>query len=172
MLKCLPISVFAVVFLGVVLDHASAASLSQAIKAERSGDSVAAFRILRPLAAGGNTDAEFELGQMYEYGEGVPKNATLALFWYRRSASSGVDTYQYRTGLAYETGRGTSPDGLQAVYWLRKAAAQGYAPAQGDLARIFLDGHLVPRDPEQAAFWRSKLESNPHFRRIELIPKR
>jgi hypothetical protein len=158
-------------FISTALTCASADPLKQAIKEKNNGDFAAALNVLRGLATRGNPDAEFELGEMYEYGEGVPRNATIALSWYRRSAESGVDSYQYIAGLMYERGWGTPPDGSRAVYWLRKAAIQGYAPAEGDLAEIYSEGKLVPSDAKQAAYWKSKEESNPHFRHLVLTPK-
>ena len=35
-----------------------------------------------PLAEQGNVHARFILGQMYQYGEGVPKNYRTAVKWY------------------------------------------------------------------------------------------
>ena len=45
---------------------------------------------LRIKAEKGDARAQFSLGNMYREGEGVPKDATEAVKWYRKSAEQGV----------------------------------------------------------------------------------
>ena len=40
--------------------------------------------------------AQFNLGGMYNYGKGVPKDAVQAVFWYRKSAEQGNSMGQVR----------------------------------------------------------------------------
>ena len=54
--------------------------------AYKRGDYVEAMRYYRPIAEGGNLHAQFNLGLMYEKGQGVPQNSIEALKWYSRAA--------------------------------------------------------------------------------------
>ena len=53
------------------------------------GDSHVALQVFRPLAGGGNTDAQYHLGYMYQTGTGVGQNSAEALKWYQRAALQG-----------------------------------------------------------------------------------
>jgi TPR repeat protein len=51
----------------------------------------AAFRILKPLAAAGNAEAQLLIGDMYNRGVGVRRDNSVAIEWYRKSAIQGND---------------------------------------------------------------------------------
>ena len=61
----------------------------------RSGDfatalrDATALRAWTPLAEQGSANAQFNLGGMYEYGEGVPQDYKTAAKWYRLAAEQG-----------------------------------------------------------------------------------
>ena len=44
---------------------------------------------IRQAAAQGDAEAQYQLGDIYYYGEGVSKNYTRAVEWYRKSANQG-----------------------------------------------------------------------------------
>jgi TPR repeat protein len=50
-----------------------------------------AFKWLSMAAKQGQPDAQVALGQMYENGEGVPKDYALAAYWYRKAADHTID---------------------------------------------------------------------------------
>lgn len=47
------------------------------------------FRETKLLAEQGNATAQHNLGYMYDFGEGVPKNDAEAVKWYRLAAEQG-----------------------------------------------------------------------------------
>lgn len=49
----------------------------------------AAYRQLLPLAVKGNKDAQYAIGYMYYYGEGIDCNKDLAESWLRKAAKQG-----------------------------------------------------------------------------------
>lgn len=49
----------------------------------------AAYKSLEPLAQAGNPDAQYALGYLYYYGDGVPKNENKAKYWMQRAATQG-----------------------------------------------------------------------------------
>lgn len=48
-----------------------------------------ALQRIRQAAAGGNAQAETELGVLYAHGNGVPQNYTRAFSWYGKAAAQG-----------------------------------------------------------------------------------
>ncbi|MBT3550832.1 MAG: sel1 repeat family protein [Rhodospirillaceae bacterium] len=48
-----------------------------------------AFKVLKPLAVGGNAEAQLMIGDMYNLGAGVGRDNSAAIEWYRKSAMQG-----------------------------------------------------------------------------------
>ena len=61
---------------------------------------------LKAAAEQGDADAQFNLGLMYDAGEGVPQNYTEAARWFRMAAEQGFADAQLNLGYMYDTGRG------------------------------------------------------------------
>jgi TPR repeat protein len=74
--------------------------------------------------------AQYNLGAMYNNGEGVPEDDAEAVKWYRLAAEQGLASAQSRLGLMYDNGEGVSEDDAEAVKWYRLAAGQGLASAR------------------------------------------
>ena len=60
----------------------------------------------RRLAEQGHAKAQYNLGLMYDNGEGVPENDSEAVKWYRLAAEQGIATAQYNLGIMYDNGEG------------------------------------------------------------------
>ena len=105
------------------------------------------------LAEEGDPMAQYELGIMYQNGEGVPQNYSKAVKWFRKAAEQGDSSAQYRLGLKYSVGHGVPQDYSEAVKWFRKSAEQGDAAAQLSLARIYDKGHGVQQNDILAYMW-------------------
>lgn len=58
-----------------------AGQVEDGIAAFNRKDYDAAVKLLKPLAEQGNPEAQYQLGYMYLYGTGLPKNYTEAWFW-------------------------------------------------------------------------------------------
>ena len=84
---------------------------------------------------------------MYADGDGVPKDAVLAVKWFRRSAEQGLPEAQYNLGMKYFRGEGLPNDAVLAVKWFRNAAEQGLVIAQSILGLMYARGEGVPKDP-------------------------
>ncbi len=80
-----------------------------------------AFGYWEPLAVDGHVNSQFQVGRLYEYGEGVEKDFENAMIWYQRAAQKGQGDAQYRIGLYYIN---ESPDKNEALglYWIQSAA--------------------------------------------------
>ena len=138
------------------------------------GDYANALREWRPLAEQGRVSAQFNLGWMYEYGKGVPKDYKTAVRWYRRAAvqrHAGTHFYegvaQAALGKAYFLGQGVPQDFSEALKWLRKAARQGTVDAYGPLVAImYLDIEDAGGDTEEAEYWLDKFVTSATWRKL------
>ena len=124
-----------------------------ALAAYQRGDYATALREWRPLAEQGNPEAQFNLGAMYERGQGVTQDDTEAARWYRKAAEQGNANAQFFLGVRYIEGKGVPQDYARAVGWWRKAAEQGVAEAQYNLGNMYYNGKGVPQDYVQAHMW-------------------
>src|SRR5215471_18541294 len=65
---------------------AGAGPLDDALAAEERRDYATALSIIRPLAERGIAAAQYELGDLYYEGRGVPQAGAEAAKWYRRAS--------------------------------------------------------------------------------------
>jgi TPR repeat protein len=89
--------------------------------------------------------AEFELGQMYFHGTGVPQDFSEAIGWFRKAAAHGSASAQIQLGFAYRHGWGVKQDYAQAEKWYDMAAASSPV-ARHNLAVVLARIHGDPGD--------------------------
>ena len=130
-----------------LLISAAAPLAAQTVKdgadAWQRGDYPKAVAIWIPLATKGDAEAQFDLGQAYRLGRGVPTNLATAQTWFERAAEQGQVDAQTTLGLMLFQ-NGDQPGGLK---WLRKAADQGEARAMLVYGTALFNGDGVPQDP-------------------------
>jgi len=109
-------------------------------------------------AQNGSAEAQYQLAQAYETGDGVPKDLAKAIDWYKKAADQGHAEAQFRLAQAYETGEGVKQGKnlAEAMKWYQKAADQGYAPAQFRIASAYETGNGVKKDLSEAVKWYKK----------------
>jgi TPR repeat protein len=112
---------------------AAFAGLKEGYAALIRKDYVAAMKEYRPLAEHGDAEAQYRVGRMYEFGQGVPQDKAQGIAWVRKAAAQNHADAQQELGFIYATGDGVKQDDVQAVEWFRKAAMQGNASAQYNL---------------------------------------
>ena len=96
----------------------SAQSVKAGIDAWQKADYSTAVAIWRPLAERGDADAQFNLGQAYRLGRGVPISLGQAKTWFERAAASGHLDAETTLGLLlFQNG-----DQAEGLKWLRRAA--------------------------------------------------
>ena len=121
----------------------SAQSVKAGIDAWQRSDYSGAVAIWRPLAEKGDADAEFNLGQAYRLGRGVPTNLSAAKTWFERAANQGhVDAETTLGLLLFQNGE--QAEGLK---WLKKAADQGEPRALLVYGTALVNGDSVTQDP-------------------------
>jgi len=121
----------------------SAQSVKSGIEAWQRSDYSGAVAIWRPLAEKGDADAQFNLGQAYRLGRGVPINLAAAKTWFERAAGQGhVDAETTLGLLLFQNG-----DQPEALKWLKKAADQGEPRALLVYGTALVNGDSVTQDP-------------------------
>lgn len=96
----------------------------------------------RPLAEKGDPDAQFNLGQAYRLGRGVPSDLKIAQSWYEKAAQQGHEQAQANLGLLLYD----NDQRKEALPWIQKAALNGDARAQYVLGIELNNGDLLPKD--------------------------
>jgi len=120
----------------------SAQSVKAGIDAWQRADYPAAVAIWRPLAEGGDADAQFNLGQAYRLGRGVQLDLSAAKVWFERAARSGhVDAETTLGLLTFQNG-----DRVTGLKWLKAAADQGEPRAMLVYGTALFNGDSVPQD--------------------------
>jgi TPR repeat protein len=104
-------------------------------------------------AESGDVVAQHNLGVRYENGEGLRRDYTEALKWYRKAAESGYAPSQNNLGNMYAEGIGVEKDNQEARKWYLKAAEQGLARAQYNLGIRSLKVESVARYSAEAIRW-------------------
>ena len=118
-----------VLYLGLTLICPILGDRDAALRANERHDFHKAFRARQELAKKGDAEAEFELGSMYEKGEGTGTDLREAARWYWKAAYQGLAQAQSALGMLYTSGRGVSQDSVQALLWLSLASRNGIAEA-------------------------------------------
>nr|WP_312491260.1 SPOR domain-containing protein [Sphingomonas sp.] len=122
------------------------ADVKAGVDAWARGDYRTAVEEWRPAAIAGDADAQFNLGQAYKLGRGVPVDPTLAESWFRKAAAQGHLQAADNYGLAmFQSGKRAD-----AVPWLEKSVARGEPRAQLVLGTMLFNGDGVTRDYPRA----------------------
>jgi hypothetical protein len=91
----------------------------------------------RKAADAGDTAGMVNLGAMYDLGNGVIEDYSIAAYWYRKAADAGNVDAMYNLGRMYENGQAVGvKDPIHARELYTKAAALGNAEAKAGLARL------------------------------------
>lgn len=135
---------------GIALSGLSASPLRAdvlaGVNAWEAGDYARAIREWRPLAEAGDADAQFNLGQAYKLGRGVPQDLAQAAEWFRRAAGQNHLQAADNLGLVlYDMGQKGD-----ALPWLQQSADRGEPRAQFVLAAELFNGERMSRDLPRA----------------------
>lgn len=118
------------------------ADVKDGVDAWQRGDYPAAVTEWRPLALAGDADAQFNLGQAYKLGRGVPADLTQAEDWYRRAAKQGHLQAEDNLGLILFTANRRD----EAMPYIIHSAARGEPRAQYVLGTAHFNGDLAAQD--------------------------
>lgn len=110
--------------------------------------------------AADSSETQFDIGEMYETGKGVPQDYAQAAIWYRKAAEQGNPSAELNLGFLYANGQGVPQDTAEAYFWFDLAAVGKGGAAFAKIAAQDRDkaaSHLTPADlsrvQERARKW-------------------
>lgn len=125
---------------------AARADVKAGVDAWQRGDFAAAVAEWRPLADQGDADAQYNLGQAYKMGRGVPQDLDIAESWYEKAAQQGHAPAAANLGLIlFQKG-----ERQKAIPWLKMAADADDPRAEYVLGTALFNGEIVARDTVRA----------------------
>jgi tetratricopeptide (TPR) repeat protein len=106
------------------------------VLANEDGNFEEAVKWYRKAAEQGVAKAQFNLGWMYDNGEGfLPEDKVKAAKWYRKAVEQGSGNSAFNLGMMYETGEGVTQDYAEALKWFRKAEELSNQPMMGEAVK-------------------------------------
>jgi TPR repeat protein len=105
------------------------------------------------LAKNGSANAQYNLGAIYDNGDGVPEDDTEAAKWYHQAAEQGQINAQFNLGVMYENGEGVVKSATEAASWYQKAADQGDYRSQYNLGVLYANGDGVTQSDSESYVW-------------------
>ena len=100
--------------------------------------------------------AQVNLGNKYDSGEGVEQDHEEAVKWFRKAADQEYAWAQDNLGNMYYNGYGVKQDYAEAFKWYRKAADQRDFYGQSWLGYLYANGKGVKQSYEEAIKWYRK----------------
>ncbi len=137
-----------------------------------AGDFAGAFEWCQRAADGELAWAQYNLGLMYQKGEGVAQSEAEAADWYRLAASQGFADAQQRLADLYYLGQGVPRNYTQAALLYRRAAEQGSARAQFQLGHLYDVGLGIEHDYTQYRYWTRRAAEQGHEEAIREVKRR
>lgn len=118
------------------------ADVKAGVDAWSRGDYATAIKEWRQPAINGDPDAQFNMGQAYKLGRGVPADLKIAEDWYRKAALQGHVQAEDNYGLVlFQNG-----DRQKALPFIEKSANRGEPRAQYLLGTALFNGDMVKKD--------------------------
>ena len=108
--------------------------------------------LLQREANAGNSEAQFQLGRMYDSGDKLERDRKKAITWYTSAANQGHAESQYRLAIAYLYGIGVTRNVANGESWLTKASQQNHAVAR-DMLPIYLANRSANQSTSIALSW-------------------
>ena len=124
---------------------------------ENNTDDIGATKLaeIRAIAKQGDAEAQYTVGEIYDYGESVQEDYAEAMKWFRLAADQGNAEAQFNLGVMYYFGVSVPKDYAEAMKWFRLAADQGYAEAQNNVGTMYGNGRGVQQNYTEAYTWLS-----------------
>lgn len=111
------------------------------------------FAEVKAVADTGNAQAQFELGERFHFGRGVPKDSTEAVSWWQKAAVQKFPQAEVRLGVAYGEGDGVPKNEQEGIKLFQAAADSGLPLAQVALGSSYFFGDAVPKNYQETFRW-------------------
>jgi TPR repeat protein len=148
-----------------LLQSQQATSLFNSAPTEMSVSDVTTISRLAAQAEAGNTESQFQLGEMYRKGSGLQQDLSKAAKLMESAAMAGYGEAEFSLGEMYEEGEGFLQDYVSAHAWYNLATLHGVQRAQK--RRNALAVHMTPEQISDA----QKLANQQQAKETELKQK-
>lgn len=159
-------------------------------------ENIGYLRKLVNKANSGDANAQYELGDCYYSGEGVPQDYNEAVKWWKKSAEQGNANAQCglgiiylkeaakyfsksaeqgnalgqrNIGICYHVGVGVDQDYNKAVKWFKKSAEQGDDVSQYNLGLALAKGEGIREDRDEAIKWYIKSAAQENSEALKIL---
>jgi TPR repeat protein len=139
----------------ILIFHA-ALEVKLGIRAENAKNYTEAMKWYMLADNQGNAHADYAIGSLYWWGNGVTQDYKEAMKWYQKSAEKGNTDAEYAIGTLYENADGVIEDYVEAMKWYQKSAAQGNDTADYAIGTLYESGRGVTQDYLEAMNWYQK----------------
>ncbi|MGE0154923.1 MAG: tetratricopeptide repeat protein [Reyranellaceae bacterium] len=119
-------------------------------KPPRTAEAIAFYR---QAAERGDAEAAYQLGVLYDRGQGVRPDAAQRNAWWQKAAERNYAPALLALAEMARAGDGMAKSEPMAAGYYRRAAEAGSGPAALHYARALRDGTGIARDPAQAWEW-------------------
>jgi len=126
------------------------------VKFHQNGNYQSAYKVIKPLAQKGYVHAQALLGMMYDNGDGISRNQTKAISWYKKAAAQDSIEAQYNLGEMYRLGNGVRKNLPVAFQFHLDAANQGDADSQYVIGVMYYMGDGTKQSYAGAVKWFSQ----------------
>lgn len=161
-MRILTLSIVAILVLGALyIVQTQELHYDAGIEAHKRGHYEIAMYEFETRAMRGDPTAQLYVGFMYAHNQGVKKNLSEAIKWYKKAAMQDEVNAQYYLGEMYWNGEGVDANRDSAKYWYEKAvnqgdekaANQGLAKAQFYLGEMYEKGEGFEANLDLAKYW-------------------
>jgi TPR repeat protein len=122
-----------------------------------------AFKWFQMAASNKNTNAIYQLGLLYENGQGTIQDYSTAYRLYSRTKEKGHPESIYRLGIAYQYGLGVEINTSEAIDCYSKAAELENNESQFKLGKLYGSGELLGKDSLKSLKWYTKAYLNGNY---------
>lgn len=149
-------------FLGLTSLLSLADDVEEGVTAYQQQDYQTALNAWNRAAQQDDSDAEYNLGQLYRLGQGVKLSYPSAQSYYLKAAQKNHPLAQLNLGTLYYSGKLGADQEENAFYWLQKAAENANAHAQWMIGIMLFNGQGVSQDSIAAYSWLTLASEQDH----------
>jgi len=125
------------------------AGLAEAKAAYDAKDYKTAFKEYLPLAEAGNAEAQYRIGDMYRYGDGINQNYDTAMSWFKKAVRNGYRPMMLTLGYMVGKGQGIKASLDGEICFYRLEAVRGNPQTQWALYLALRKKYFVSKKRKQ-----------------------
>ena len=93
-----------------------------------------------------DSESQFRLGRLYQYGYGVEINIDESLSWYKKAAFQNHKEACFKLGILYSSGMFIKEEDNEAIKWFIKASKEGDKTSESILELYYKDGYNLDKE--------------------------